>query len=124
MRENIRNVFHFVEVGSMVLLGNDSFLSELTILFQKARNKGSVVLTMKRYDGYTKPVPRKGNPPRPDPTEYLCLIRACLRGHKISTVIHPKDVNKFQQAYCNLLKGNTDGLKKLKKTKVKRKATQ
>jgi hypothetical protein len=38
--------------------------------------------------------------------------------------VHPKDVNKFQQAYCNLLKGNLDGLKKLKKTKTKAKATQ
>jgi hypothetical protein len=38
--------------------------------------------------------------------------------------VHPKDVNKFQQAYCNLLKGNVDGLKKLKKTKTKAKATQ
>jgi hypothetical protein len=38
--------------------------------------------------------------------------------------VHPKDVNKFQQAYCNLLKGNLDGLKKLKKTKTKTKATQ
>ena len=38
--------------------------------------------------------------------------------------VHPKDVNKFQQAYCSLLKGNLDGLKKLKKTKTKAKATQ
>lgn len=37
--------------------------------------------------------------------------------------IHQKDVNKFQLAYCNLLKGNLDGLKKLKKTKNKPKAT-
>jgi hypothetical protein len=37
--------------------------------------------------------------------------------------VHPKDVNRFQQAYCNVLKGNMDGLKKLKKTKTKAKAT-
>jgi len=38
--------------------------------------------------------------------------------------VHPKDVNKFQQAYSSMLKGNLDGLKKLKKTKTKAKATQ
>lgn len=31
--------------------------------------------------------------------------------------IHSKDVNKFQQAYWNLLKTNINGLKKLKKVK-------
>ena len=37
--------------------------------------------------------------------------------------VHQRDVNKFQQAYCNLLKSNMDGLKRQKKTKTK-KATQ
>lgn len=31
--------------------------------------------------------------------------------------IHSKDVNKFQQAYWNLLKTNINGLRKLKKVK-------
>ncbi|PSN43885.1 Signal recognition particle 14 kDa protein [Blattella germanica] len=108
----------------MVLLENEVFLSELTRMFQRSRNHGSVTLTMKRYDGRTKPTPREGRKPLPEPTEYMCLMRATLRNKKITTVVHPKDVNKFQQAYCNLLKGNLDGLKKLKKTKTKAKATQ
>lgn len=108
----------------MVLLENEVFLSELTRMFRRARSHGSVILTMKRYDGRTKPTPREGRKPLPEPSEYMCLIRATLRTQKISTVVHPKDVNKFQQAYCNLLKGNLDGLKKLKKTKTKAKATQ
>ena len=37
--------------------------------------------------------------------------------------VHQRDVNKFQLAYCNLLKSNMDGLKRQKKTKLK-KATQ
>jgi len=37
--------------------------------------------------------------------------------------VHAKEVNKFQLAYCNLLKSNMDGLKRQKKTKAK-KATQ
>lgn len=93
-------------------------------MFRKARSQGSVTLTMKRYDGRTKPTPREGRKPLPEPSEYMCLVRATLKNKKISTVVHPKDVNKFQQAYCNLLKGNLDGLKKLKKTKTKAKATQ
>ncbi|KAL4238650.1 RNA-binding signal recognition particle subunit srp14 [Mactra antiquata] len=108
----------------MVLLENDTFLTELTKLFQKSRNTGTVTLTMKRYDGRIKPKPRKGN--QPEPSEFKCLVRASLGNKKLSTVISQRDVNKFQMAYCNLLKGNMDGLKKRdKKTgKSKVKATQ
>ncbi|XP_043274165.1 signal recognition particle 14 kDa protein [Venturia canescens] len=101
----------------MVLLENETFLTELTRLFEKSRLSGSVVLTIKRFNGQNKPVPRKGRPPLPKPTEYMCLVRATLRSKKISTVIHSKDVNKFQQAYWSLLKSNINGLKKLKKVK-------
>nr|CAD7419421.1 unnamed protein product [Timema poppensis] len=75
-------------------------------------------------DGRLKPEPREGRKRLPEPLEFACLMRASSKNKKISTVIHPKDVNKFHQAYCNLLKGNLDGLKKLKKTKTKAKATQ
>ncbi|XP_064602348.1 signal recognition particle 14 kDa protein-like [Liolophura sinensis] len=113
----------------MVLLENDTFLSELTRLFQKSRTSGSVVLTMKRYDGRTKPKPRPGRGgSQLEPSEYKCLVRAQLANKKISTVITQKDVNRFQLAYANLLKGNMDGLKKKDKksakAKPKSKATQ
>jgi hypothetical protein len=49
---------------------------------------------------------------------------SCTKLYGTPFQVHPKDVNKFQQAYCSLLKGNLDGLKKLKKTKTKAKATQ
>ncbi|KAK2584980.1 hypothetical protein KPH14_008511 [Odynerus spinipes] len=101
----------------MVFLENDAFLVELTRLFDKSRLSGSVMLTIKRFNGHNKPVPRKGKPPLPIPSEFLCLVRATFRSKKISTVIHSKDVNKFQQAYWNLLKTNINGLKKLKKVK-------
>ncbi|XP_044263950.1 signal recognition particle 14 kDa protein [Tribolium madens] len=106
----------------MVLLENDSFLTELTKLFQKARQSGSVTMIFKRYDGRDRPEPREGKPPLPTPQEHLCLVRAKSRSKKISTVIHQKDINKFQVAYSSLLKGNLDGLKKLKKSKTKTKA--
>ena len=99
---------------------------------------------MKRYDGRTKPIPKprkvptkkKGqqakqgkskippaSEPHPEPSEYMCLVRAVFKSEKISTVIHSKEINKFQLAYCNLLKSNMDGLKRQKKQKAK-KATQ
>lgn len=108
-------------------------------MFDKARTKGHVQLTMKKYDGKTKPTPKpderktknkKGKVTKPssEPTpivdpDFMCLIRANYRAEKISTVVHQRDVNKFQLAYCNLLKSNMDGLKRQKKTKLK-KATQ
>jgi len=109
---------------NMVLLENDTFLTELTKLFHKARLTGTVTLTMKRYDGRNKPKPRKGT--ATEPAEYKCLLRASLGNKKLSTVVSQKDVNKFHMAYTNLLKGNMDGLKKKdKKTgKTKAKATQ
>ncbi|XP_028143105.1 signal recognition particle 14 kDa protein [Diabrotica virgifera virgifera] len=106
----------------MVLLENDTFLLELTKLFQKSRLDGSVTMTFKRYNGRNRPNPRPGKPPIPEPQEHFCLVRAKSRSKKIATVIHQRDVNKFQVAYSSLLKGNIDGLKKLKKPKTKTKA--
>uniref|UniRef100_A0A1B6KZI9 Signal recognition particle 14 kDa protein n=1 Tax=Graphocephala atropunctata TaxID=36148 RepID=A0A1B6KZI9_9HEMI len=108
----------------MVLVENDTFLTELTKLFQNTRSHGSVSLTMKRFDGICKPQPREGRKHLPEPTEFTCLIRAKVNNTKLATIVHTRDVNKFQLAYCNLLKGNLDGLKKLKKSKAKSKATQ
>jgi signal recognition particle subunit SRP14 len=136
-----------------MLLEGDQFLSRLTLMFDKSRTKGHVQITMKRHDGKAKPVPRAASPNknkgkstvvkgakvlkqantndpknRSDSTshdigEYMCLIRAVLRQEKISCIVHARDVNKYQMAYCNLLKNNMDGLKRQKKQKTK-KATQ
>nr|CAD7198265.1 unnamed protein product [Timema douglasi] len=65
----------------------------------------------------------KTTPSSPDRDSNLDLLVLSSRAQHDKR-IHPKDVNKFHQAYCNLLKGNLDGLKKLKKTKTKAKATQ
>nr|CAD7588726.1 unnamed protein product [Timema genevievae] len=105
-------------------------VSKITVLFQGPFVLNSVpvhLLHLPSYgtgnDGRLKPEPREGSKRLPEPSEFACLMRASAKNKKISTVIHPKDVNKFHQAYCNLLKGNLDGLKKLKKTKTKAKAT-
>ncbi|XP_038206487.1 signal recognition particle 14 kDa protein [Zerene cesonia] len=107
----------------MVLLTNDLFLTELSKLYQNARTSGSVTVTMKRYDGRTKPNPRDGSLAIPNP-DYRCLMRAQCRSKKISTVIEQKDVETFTNAYSNLLKTSINGLKRLKKPKKKAMAAQ
>ena len=134
-----------------MLLEGDQFLSRLTLMFDQSRNKGHVQLTMKRYDGRTKPTPRPERLKAPEKGkgankgkkhvaqehrhsgsescsqdhagEYMCLIRAVCDNKKISCVVHAKDLNKFQLAYSNLLKSHMDGLKRQKKQKSN-KATQ
>ena len=135
-----------------MLLEGDQFLSRLTLMFDKSRTKGHVQINMKRYDGKTKPVSRalklgakqgKSEPVKAtkvpkhsthetknrsdstsnDTGDYMCLIRAVLKHEKISCIVHQREVNKFQMAFCNLLKSNMDGLKRQKKQKTK-KATQ
>ncbi|RWS23638.1 Signal recognition particle protein-like protein [Leptotrombidium deliense] len=111
------------------MLENETFLSELTNFFAANRDKGgSLYITLKRYDGRTKPTPQKSKTEAgkstantassSQPVEHKCLIRAHLGKRKISTVVNAKDVNKFQLAYSNLLKGNFYGLKKRVKKKV------
>ncbi|XP_049634875.1 signal recognition particle 14 kDa protein [Suncus etruscus] len=104
----------------MVLLESEQFLTELTRLFQKCRLTGSVFITLKKYDGRTKPTPRKGSLDGFEPAD-KCLLRATDGKRKISTVVSSKEVNKFQMAYSNLLRANMDGLKKRdKKNKSKK----
>lgn len=92
-------------------------MSELTRIFQKSKSSGSVNITMKRYDGKSKPCEKL------DPSEFKCLFRAVLGNKKISTVVSPKEMNRFQLAYANVLKANMDGLKKKeKKTALSKKA--
>ncbi|XP_028351297.1 signal recognition particle 14 kDa protein isoform X2 [Physeter macrocephalus] len=80
----------------MVLLESEQFLTELTRLFQKCRLSGSVFITLKKYDGRTKPIPRKGSVEGFEPSDNKCLLRATDGKKKISTVVSSKEVNKFQ----------------------------
>jgi len=105
----------------MVLLENEAFLTALTLMYQKSRLAASVIVTLKRYDGRTKPIPR-GELALAEPEEYSCLFRATLRNQKISTIVTANDLAKFQTGFSNTMKANLDGLKKQKKAKSKAKA--
>lgn len=110
-----------------MFLEEELFLSKLTLMFEKSRLEKKIVrLTMKRYDGRTKPPPSETNTrkdkQKSDSTaagaERMLLIRAHLgQTQKISTVVPAESVPKFQDAYCKLLRNNMDGLKKEKKKK-------
>ncbi|VDP13016.1 unnamed protein product [Soboliphyme baturini] len=105
----------------MTLLENDQFLADLAKLFQKGRSSGVIVITMKRYDGRTKPKPKTEVVHPHQPVEYKCLFRAKIGNKKISTVVTAKEVNKFQLAYANVLKANMDALKKRERRAAKEK---
>ncbi|VDN07451.1 unnamed protein product [Thelazia callipaeda] len=62
-------------------------------------------------DGRTKPYPKDESQQFPK-GESVCLFRAKRRKKKIRTVVHAKEVNKFQLAYASILKANIDNLKK------------
>uniref|UniRef100_A0A2I3HF08 Signal recognition particle 14 kDa protein n=1 Tax=Nomascus leucogenys TaxID=61853 RepID=A0A2I3HF08_NOMLE len=109
----------------MVLLESEQFLTELTRLFQKCQMSGSIYITLKKYDGQTKPIPKKGTVEGFEPADNKCLLRATDGKKMISTVVGSKEVSKFQMAYSNLLRANMDGLKRDKKNKTKKtKATK
>nr|CAH0105548.1 unnamed protein product [Daphnia galeata] len=105
----------------MVVLENDAFLTALTLMYQKARIQGSVRVTLKRYDGRTKPVPRV-EPVNKEEPEYSCIFRATLRSKKISTIVTANSLSEFQSAFSSTIRSNMDGLKKQKKSKGKRKS--
>ncbi|CAB3977357.1 Signal recognition particle 14 kDa [Paramuricea clavata] len=110
----------------MVLLENEAFLTRLTYLYNKTRTSGTVWITMKAYNGRTKPIPRRKKKDKNallemEGSESKCLIRATNGKKKISTVINSKDVNRFQQAYTSVLKGCLDNLKKRERKTAKSK---
>ena len=114
----------------MVLLDPDTFLTELGKLYTKHRTKGSVVITLKKYNGQTKPSPkpRKGKPAKKEgekdasqPDEHLCLIRAKSGNKKLSTNVSSKDVTKFQMNMAVVMRTNCTALKRKEKLKKEKK---
>ena len=114
----------------MVLLDPDTFLTELGKLFTKQRTTGSVVVTLKKYNGQTKPTPkpRKGKAAKKEgekehaqPDEHLCLIRAKFGKKKISTNVTSKDVTKFQINMATVMRANCTALKRKEKLKKEKK---
>ncbi|CAD5233119.1 unnamed protein product [Bursaphelenchus xylophilus] len=119
----------------MTLLEQHIFLNNLEKYFLKSRQGGpsAVRLTIKPYDGRTRPEPRseekkqklgkkarktqKRKRAEEPPKEDLCLVRAKVGSEHISTVLRAKEVNRFHIQYMGLLREHMNTLQKPAKEK-------
>ncbi|KAK4566462.1 signal recognition particle 14 kDa protein [Quercus suber] len=95
----------------MVLLQPDPFLNELTSMFERSTEKGSVWVTLKRSSLKSK-VKRNKMTTAGEAIEYRCLIRATDGKKTISTSVGAKDHQRFQASYATILKAHMTALKK------------
>uniref|UniRef100_A0A1A9ULZ5 Signal recognition particle 14 kDa protein n=2 Tax=Glossina TaxID=44049 RepID=A0A1A9ULZ5_GLOAU len=100
------------------------FILRLEKLASAAKSDSSFTVTLKRFNGHDRPVPREGKPPLPKPEEYMCLMRVHSKSKKISTVVRREDVPKMVTMYAQFMRSNLDGLKRVKKVKSKAKAAK
>ncbi|KAJ2606283.1 hypothetical protein H4R99_000491 [Coemansia sp. RSA 1722] len=128
-----------------MLLDKEEFLKALPTLFEKSKEKGSVAVTIKRFDyqGKTherqKKRARSGNDEEAmrllvdglslGDKEYATLIRAATNSKKLSTVVAPADLDRFLACYHGLLLTNLESMKRRerlrkKKAAIKRHAAQ
>ena len=126
----------------MVLLENDQFLSEMTKMYERNREKGSVWTTMKSSLCLNRPQRRRKRATEKDDEEEeeedkkgdddegndnparCCLVRCTDGKRKISTRVYANKAEKFAAAFTLVQKASMDGLKeKEKKKKTKKKKT-
>ncbi|XP_051132137.1 signal recognition particle 14 kDa protein-like [Andrographis paniculata] len=104
----------------MVRLQPDPFLNELTNMFERTTEKGSVWVTLKHSSDKSK-VKRNKMKTAGEKIEYKCLIRATDGKKNISTMVGPKEHQRFQSSYATILKARMTALKK-RERKDKKKA--
>ncbi|EOA28013.1 hypothetical protein CARUB_v10024189mg, partial [Capsella rubella] len=107
---------------SLVLLQLDPFLNELTSMFEKSKEKGSVWVTLKRSSLKSKVQKRKLSSVG-ESIEYRCLIRATDGKKTVSTSVGAKDHQRFQASYATILKAHMTALKK-RERKDRKKSTE
>ncbi|CAA7404540.1 unnamed protein product [Spirodela intermedia] len=103
----------------MVLLQPDPFLNELTSMYERNKEKGSVWVTLKRSPLASK-VKMNKMKAAGEAIEYRCLVRATDGKRNISTSLSAKDHQRFQASYATLLKAHMDALKKRERKDKKR----
>ncbi|XP_057957192.1 signal recognition particle 14 kDa protein [Malania oleifera] len=106
----------------MVLLQPDPFLNELTSMFERSTEKGSVWVTLKRSSLKSK-AKRNKMVTSGETIEYRCLVRATDGKKTISTSVGAKDHQRFQASYATILKAHMTALKK-RERKDKKKAAE
>ncbi|RDB24408.1 Signal recognition particle protein [Hypsizygus marmoreus] len=108
-----------------MLVDNDTFLSQLTALFESSKEKGTIWLTHKRltYDGEDATI--ADGEGSDDAREYPCLLRVTDSGKaKFSTKVEFGDLLRFHAAYGTLLKASMATLRKRDKKREKLHAEQ
>ncbi|RDY06240.1 Signal recognition particle 14 kDa protein [Mucuna pruriens] len=93
-----------------VLLQLDPFLNELTSMFERSTEKGSVWVQRNKLLTSGEAI------------EYRCLIRATDGKKTISTSVGPKDHQRFQASYATILKAHMTALKKRERKDKKKPA--
>lgn len=118
----------------MVQLENDAFLTELTKLFERSREAGTVTCTMKIVnENELKPKPKGTKRSTPSLEEiraigsgYGVLVRATCGKRKVSTFVRPEKAAKFAKSYQTIQLAYMDfavaETSKKKKMKAKAKA--
>jgi signal recognition particle subunit SRP14 len=91
----------------MVRLDENRFLTELTKMFDKTKENGSIWITMKKSND--KPISKKKAYPEED---YQCLVRAVVGGKKdkkreITTLVPAGAMLKFHQSMNVIMKVRT-----------------
>mmetsp|Transcript_146 Transcript_146/g.378 ORF Transcript_146/g.378 Transcript_146/m.378 type:complete len:107 (+) Transcript_146:42-362(+) len=104
-----------------MLVDNDTFLYELDRMYSKSRGKGmgTVLITAKRQKHFGK---AKANA-QPEVLYRATLTIDKKQKKKISTTVGPKQMNKFQDSYSEVLRSNVDNLKKKERRKKAKVAT-
>ena len=108
----------------MVLLENDRFLTELTKMYERNRESGSVWVTIKR--SMLKRLPKRNQLPQPEQVfkdpEWVRLVRASDGKKKISTTVDTKAAEKFSRSLSLVQMASMDGLQEIKKPSKKERA--
>ncbi|KAI8990646.1 signal recognition particle 14kD protein-domain-containing protein [Trametes punicea] len=106
----------------MQLVDNETFLKQLSALFEANTKSGSIWLTHKRLTHEDGDVHMSTSD---DAKEFPCLVRATDgKEAKFSTVVQPSDLEKFHISYGTLLKSSMTTLRKRDKKREKQRAEE
>ncbi|KAK7208269.1 signal recognition particle, SRP14 subunit [Myxozyma melibiosi] len=117
-------------MASKSRLDNEQFLTQLSALFKKQAESGTVFLQQKRLTPFD-PVENKHNPSPTDlsdittPSKHSLIFRATdgaadkSKKTKITTVVDADKLDEFWKKYSEVVKSGITGLKKKDKKKTK-----
>jgi len=110
---------------AMQLVDHDTFLKQLTALFESTKEQGTIWLTHKRLTQDGDDAAMIFEDGSSDTREYPCLVRVTDgKSTKLSTRVDPGQLPKFQAIYGSLLKASMTSLRKRDKKRDKQRLEQ